>query len=345
MDIIWLQRDFGLYIVNLFDTYHASHALELNGHGLAYLLNYYCDLQIDKKYQLADWRIRYNNNSSRPLPQEMIDYARSDTHYLLYVYDLMRNELIRRGNPQTLNLIMTTLSNSANTSKKIHEKEIYDAESGEGNNGWKQALRKFGGSFEIERVAVFKTVHQWRDTIARQEDENIRYVLPNHMLCRISDSLPDDVNSLLSSCGTSVPPLLKVHAAELLRLIKIARLDVKTHAEERAAEWKQIKEEQAEREREWQEKKKRGPVHTRFQEVKKEDESNAKSNENNMVVEHAKIVLKKVPSMNIFGDDDDKETESRKKARLIHESLILEAPTMESLENESMHESKRVKLE
>jgi exosome complex exonuclease RRP6 len=27
----------------------------------------------------------------------MVKYAREDTHYLLYVYDRMRNELIRRG--------------------------------------------------------------------------------------------------------------------------------------------------------------------------------------------------------------------------------------------------------
>jgi len=26
-DIVWLQRDFGLYIVGLFDTYHATHVL------------------------------------------------------------------------------------------------------------------------------------------------------------------------------------------------------------------------------------------------------------------------------------------------------------------------------
>ena len=30
MDIIWLQRDLGLYIVSLFDTYHASRALGLS---------------------------------------------------------------------------------------------------------------------------------------------------------------------------------------------------------------------------------------------------------------------------------------------------------------------------
>ena len=58
-DIQWLQRDFGIYIVNLFDTYHASHALGLQGHGLAFLLKHYCNVITDKRFQRADWRIRY----------------------------------------------------------------------------------------------------------------------------------------------------------------------------------------------------------------------------------------------------------------------------------------------
>jgi exosome complex exonuclease RRP6 len=57
-DIQWLQRDFGLYIVNLFDTYHASHVLGLQGHGLAFLLKHYCNVLTDKRFQRADWRIR-----------------------------------------------------------------------------------------------------------------------------------------------------------------------------------------------------------------------------------------------------------------------------------------------
>lgn len=78
-DIVWLQQDFGVYIVNLFDTYQASKALgeylgpffwvdnpadhrfaqiEFSRHGLANLLEAYCDFTPDKRYQLADWRIR-----------------------------------------------------------------------------------------------------------------------------------------------------------------------------------------------------------------------------------------------------------------------------------------------
>jgi len=58
MDIIWLQRDLGLYVVGLFDTYHACWFLEYPGKSLAYLLDRFVNFTADKKYQLADWRIR-----------------------------------------------------------------------------------------------------------------------------------------------------------------------------------------------------------------------------------------------------------------------------------------------
>lgn len=87
MDIIWLQRDLGLYVVGLFDTYHASKAIGLPRHSLAYLLENFANFKTSKKYQLADWRIR-------PLSKPMTAYARADTHFLLNIYDQLRNKLI-----------------------------------------------------------------------------------------------------------------------------------------------------------------------------------------------------------------------------------------------------------
>ena len=78
-DMIWLQRDLGLYVVGLFDTYHATNVLGQSTHAsspstmltrftaspgfaqhsLASLLAMYTDFEPDKRYQLADWRIRY----------------------------------------------------------------------------------------------------------------------------------------------------------------------------------------------------------------------------------------------------------------------------------------------
>ena len=58
MDMIWLQRDFGLYVVGLFDTFHASRSLGYPKNSLAYLLKHFADFDAAKQYQMADWRVR-----------------------------------------------------------------------------------------------------------------------------------------------------------------------------------------------------------------------------------------------------------------------------------------------
>ena len=56
MDIVWLQKDFGVYVVNMFDTGQAARVLGFESFGLAYLLKRFCDVIADKQYQRADWR-------------------------------------------------------------------------------------------------------------------------------------------------------------------------------------------------------------------------------------------------------------------------------------------------
>ena len=55
-------------------------------------------------------------------------YAREDTHYLLYIYDRMRNELIRRSNTQS-NLINLVLTNSRHISLKLYIKPVMSEDS------------------------------------------------------------------------------------------------------------------------------------------------------------------------------------------------------------------------
>lgn len=44
--------------MGLFDTFYASDTLGYAGKSLAFLLKKFADFDADKKYQLADWRIR-----------------------------------------------------------------------------------------------------------------------------------------------------------------------------------------------------------------------------------------------------------------------------------------------
>ncbi|GAX75756.1 hypothetical protein CEUSTIGMA_g3199.t1 [Chlamydomonas eustigma] len=85
-DILWLQRDFYLYLVNVFDTEKACQILGKEQRSLSHLLLHYCGVQADKALQKSDWR-------TRPLSVEQMRYARTDVHYLLYIAARLRQEL------------------------------------------------------------------------------------------------------------------------------------------------------------------------------------------------------------------------------------------------------------
>lgn len=67
MDIVWLQRDLGLYVTGLFDTHHACRVLGYAGGSLAFLMKKFVDFEADKKYQMADWRIREESQDVVPI--------------------------------------------------------------------------------------------------------------------------------------------------------------------------------------------------------------------------------------------------------------------------------------
>ena len=72
----------------------------------------------------------------------MFRYAQADTHYLLYIYDRMRNELLESSDPSTHKMILV-LERSSITSLNEYKKERYDAENGLGGSGWANLLKKF----------------------------------------------------------------------------------------------------------------------------------------------------------------------------------------------------------
>jgi ribonuclease D len=89
-DIRSLHRDFGIEVSNLFDTMIAARFLGIAEFGLAALLRARFGIELDKKYQKADW-------SKRPLSREMCAYAVADTSDLLPLYDQFRAELVHIG--------------------------------------------------------------------------------------------------------------------------------------------------------------------------------------------------------------------------------------------------------
>ncbi|XP_065505995.1 exosome complex component 10 [Caloenas nicobarica] len=207
-DVEWLQKDFGLYLVNMFDTHQAARLLNLGRHSLDHLLKLYCNVDADKQYQLADWRIR-------PLPEEMIQYARDDTHYLLYIYDKVREALWERGNEQPTQL-QVVWQRSRDICLKKYIKPLFSDES------YLELYRRQKKHLNTQQLAAFRLLFAWRDKMARQEDESTGYVLPNHMLLKIAEELPKEPQGIIACCNP-VPPLVRQQINELHLLIQQAR--------------------------------------------------------------------------------------------------------------------------
>jgi ribonuclease D len=95
LDVPCLYRDFGIVVVNAFDTYEAATQLRLPLKGLAAVCDHY-QLLVDgdyyqslkDQYQSCDWRVR-------PLTGPMVQYGRFDIHYLMPLRELMIRDLTR----------------------------------------------------------------------------------------------------------------------------------------------------------------------------------------------------------------------------------------------------------
>ena len=216
MDMIWLQRDLGLYVVGLFDTYYACEALQFPGRGLKYLLQRFADFEAQKQYQMADWRLR-------PLPADLIEYARSDTHYLLHIYDCVKLMLIKASTPQT-DLIDHVLQGSKKEALQTYTRFVYDRESGRGPSGWYNTFTDQANHFNTEQFAVFRALHEWRDKTARYEDEGLAFIFNNRCLWTLAEWMPTNNTELYASLKPAPPFVLK-NAEDIFETIRIAKME------------------------------------------------------------------------------------------------------------------------
>lgn len=91
------------------------------------------------------------------------------------------------------------LDKSKETSLRRHETSPYDAETGQGPFGWfNMLIRQSSGKFTKEQFSVFRAVHQWRDKLARKEDESPLFIMNNATVFDIARRLPPDPKALHS---------------------------------------------------------------------------------------------------------------------------------------------------
>lgn len=198
-DLIGLRRDYGFTIVNLFDTMQAARILGYPRVGLDSLLNEKFGIQVDKRYQKADW-------GRRPLSPDLLNYARLDTHYLLALRDALHDELAARG------------------LWPLAVEEFARLALGNGNaRSEETSWQKLGRAHRLDgqQLAVMQAVWEWREARARALDRPVFKVLGEKWLVALAQHMPSRPEDL-SRLGLT-PRQIHAYGRDLLAAVERGR--------------------------------------------------------------------------------------------------------------------------
>ncbi|CAF1058654.1 unnamed protein product [Didymodactylos carnosus] len=211
-DILWLQRD-GIKLKNLFDTEIAARELKFPCLSLKYLLKKICDVDKNEEYQMSDWR-------TRPLTENQINYARTDTHYLLVIYDILFKRLsdLQEKYPT---IIQNVYAKCKLLSEKVYKAPVFE------EKGYLKLMKDHKKNFNQLQLHVLKHLYAWRDRVARKHDESTGYVLNNDLLLKISEEAPRDIDSVYK-CAHRLPVLVTQYIEEIEDLICIDKCEEPT---------------------------------------------------------------------------------------------------------------------
>ena len=181
-DVLCLQRDFRFRLRNLFDTRMASRSLGWPRSGLGDLLVRVLGVTISKRFQRANW-------GRRPLPQEMLSYARLDTHYLLPLRDHLARELETAGQWAAFKELCAHLA------------ELEAKENGFDPQGFWQI--RGARHLSARGQALLQELYLLRDQLARELDQPPFKVLSDPGLIALAKSPPRRQSELTRTPGIS----------------------------------------------------------------------------------------------------------------------------------------------
>jgi len=195
-DVRSLYRDFRIGVENLFDTQLACKFLGFRETGLESVLRNRFQVDLNKKFQRADW-------SQRPLSPELLEYAAMDGRYLIPLSRMLEKELEEKGRLSWVEEECRFLSKVRFTPPS-HE-PLY--------------LRVKGASrLDPRSLAVLEALLKFREAQARKSDLPPFKVLGNESLLELATQKPLFLEELETGKILSRKQIDR-HGAHLLREI------------------------------------------------------------------------------------------------------------------------------
>ena len=174
-DLMCLKRDFGYSFTNLFDTRLASRTLGHKRNSLQDLLSDSFGVQVNKRFQRANW-------GKRPLSQELLNYARYDTHYLLPLRHKLAQELhaVNRWEEASEAFELLTMVNPHNNG--------FDP-----NGFWRISNAR---KLTPTQLAILRELYLYRDSQAKKLDRPHFKVIGDKSLLAIAQAVPENLDAL-----------------------------------------------------------------------------------------------------------------------------------------------------
>ncbi len=196
-DILIMYDEYQFGFRNLFDTMLAAQILGRKKLGLDALLEEIVGIKVNKKYQRANW-------GKRPLPEDMLQYAQIDTHYLLKIRHALAAELEKKG----LTPIATEdFSRACRVHRQDREEKLAPY--------W-----RINGARKLppQKAAVLVKLFEYRDQVARKRNQPVFKVLSSQTLLNLAEQCPTSAQQLmkLDLVGKNA---LRRHAESLVQTI------------------------------------------------------------------------------------------------------------------------------
>jgi len=204
-DLRLLDRDLDIRPQAIFDTQPAAALLGEPSLGLAALLERHLGIVVSKKHQRADW-------AQRPLPEDMLEYATTDTRHLLQLSDLLRDGLEKLGRLEW-----------AREEFRALERIRWEGPD-------EDPVVKVRGSKDLGllELAALRATLVWRDRVARKRDRAPFRVAGDQALLDVARARPASLDALAQVPGMN-PNLARTEGDWLVE--QIARLATLAPAE------------------------------------------------------------------------------------------------------------------
>jgi len=197
-DLRILAKYHGIRVENVFDTLVAAELLNEPEIGLASLLKKYQGVQVDKRFQKADW-------SKRPLPADMLAYAAGDTSHLIALRDQLKDLLTEKGRwpwaEEEFALLTDAPFNLAADDEPAYLK------------------LKTAKLLKPHQLAILREVHALREQIAERMDRAPFMVVGNEVLLQLATDPPGSLQELGRRKGVG-DRFLERHGRDLMKAIQ-----------------------------------------------------------------------------------------------------------------------------